>query len=134
MKQLGGVWFLAAVVAGCASAGHAEDEPRVPVFFAEDDVPCAYDAVGRVTGEVYLDRRVEEQAKRVLGEAGARAGADAVLLPDEEVAKTVGLRVQLVGAGTRRSTSEGASAASSAPRRLSIFGWLLVYTEENCGA
>lgn len=119
----------------CASAGGGESAPRVPVFFSEEEVPCAYETVGRVTAEVYMERRPDEQLRRVLGEAGARAGGDGVLVPDEERAKAVALVVRTAGTGAaRRSGSVGTTRSSAAPESHPVTGWLLVYTDETCGA
>jgi hypothetical protein len=77
--------LLGLLLAGCASAGrHADD--RVPVYRADLDTPCEYEFVAslRVEASVlpHKARDYERVRARELGRAGARAGADAVILPD----------------------------------------------------
>jgi hypothetical protein len=123
-----GVW-IPFILTACASAGGGESVPRVPVFFSEEAVPCAYETVGRVTAGVYVERRPDDQMRRVLGEAGARAGGDGVLVPDEERSKAVAL---VVRGPARTSSSAGSTRASAAPRSNPVSGWLLIYTDETC--
>ena len=127
-----GAW-IPFVLTACASAGSGEGAPRVPVFFSEEEVPCAHEVAGRVRAEVYPERQPDEQLRRVLGEAGAREGGDGVLVPDEERARAAALVVRMVGTGTaRRSGSVGTTRSSAAPESRPVTGWLLIYTDETC--
>jgi hypothetical protein len=86
---------------GCASSGQTDAARVVPVFLYERDVPCEYvvlqpvQAFARVSAPQYKRMRA-----RRLGEAGARVGADAVLIPDsqdEPMRGDVGVAVEVVG-------------------------------------
>ena len=52
----GGLALLAATTLGaCASSGGPEPAP-VPVFFSEDEVPCAFERTGPVSDEALPER------------------------------------------------------------------------------
>jgi hypothetical protein len=78
------------LLVGCASAGPvADEEPTVPVYGPNEKTPCEYEAIGPVGAEAWVGlpgaRGHEEARAQELGRAGARIGADAVILPDTRV-------------------------------------------------
>ncbi|MBT8403634.1 MAG: hypothetical protein KJP18_07250 [Gemmatimonadetes bacterium] len=110
-------WFtLALAVGGCASSGEPEPPP-VPVFFSTDEVPCAYEVMGLVREEVIVERDMDRVRRSALGRAGARRGADAVLVEGSER-----FRVERMDMARR----------DVGPQRISIEGDLLRYTDATC--
>jgi hypothetical protein len=78
---------------GCASGGTGGGERTVAVYLTEDDVPCEYEVM-RTVEETCTEIRptrmgisLECQRERVLGEAGAGMGADAVIVAEDEFPK-----------------------------------------------
>ena len=78
------------VLGGCASGGGAGEETGVnpsdiPIYMTQQDVPCAYETVETVRGYVsYRNFNDYERARDAyLRRAAARAGADAVLIPED---------------------------------------------------
>jgi len=76
---------LALFLAGCASGGSAgEEQPAVPVYGPDEETPCEYEFLATVTAELSpltSGRMLEEEMIKELGKAGAKSGADAVILP-----------------------------------------------------
>ena len=104
------------LLVACASAG-GPDVPPVPVFFDPDLVPCAYEVVGPVREQVDRGTDVERAARRVFGRAGARRGADAVLMD-----RTSGpFRVVRVDMDQRQD------------ERVTLVADLLRYSDPGCG-
>jgi hypothetical protein len=97
-------------LAGCASSGGIPSEgapadgapavaTSVPVFDSAEDVPCAYEVIRTVRGESDASTggspdRYERERERVLGRAGARIGANAVLV--EPVSEMRGVQRRVV--------------------------------------
>ena len=106
------LWFLL----GCASSG-APDVPPVPVFFDPAAVACAYDVIGPVSEQVDRGTDVERAARRVFGRAGARRGADAVLMDRSNPR----LRVVRVDMNQRQD------------ERITLEAELLRYSDPGCG-
>jgi hypothetical protein len=80
----------AILFAGCASSGSSESS-AVPVYATESEVPCGFEVMERieVQGSISLPPtpgESEREQRRLLGREGARAGADAVLLPQSRTA------------------------------------------------
>jgi hypothetical protein len=116
---------LLSFVCGCASAGAGAGDTPVPVYLRTSDVPCAYEAMGRVGGFVMVTsvRQYVAERDRVLGREGARAGADAVLIPAtqrEPDRDNVGLQFRSVGGVTQ--TSE-----------LRVSGDAIRFVSDGCG-
>jgi hypothetical protein len=79
--------FLGLLLVACASGGPGVEEDRsVPVYRADDETPCEYEFIEtlRVEASVlpHRARDYEEVRARELGRAGAKIGADAVILAD----------------------------------------------------
>lgn len=100
----------------CASSG-TPDGPPVPVFFDPAAVPCAYEVMGPVQEDVDRGTDVERAATRVFGRAGARRGADAVLMDRTNPRMTV----------ERIDPNEGL------PQRMTLEAILLRYSAPGCG-
>ena len=103
---------LAAFAAGCASAGTgtAEGPTSVPVYLTAAEVPCRFEVIERVEGQGMAAslEEYERERSRVLGRAGARVGADAVLIPEgrpEPGRGSVGVQVRGTSAGGRISST-----------------------------
>ena len=105
-----------AVLVACASSGEPSPPP-VPVFFDAGDVPCAYTVMGQVAEETAPERDFERLARRVLGRAGARRGADAVLV------ERGGLTVERIDFADRPPGDQ----------RITVEGDLLRYSDASCG-
>jgi hypothetical protein len=116
------VLALGVVVAGaCASSGEPQPDP-VPVFFGVEQVPCAFERMGPLREEALPEGDYEAMVRRVLGRAGARRGAHAVLVDDE---RRLPFRVETRGAGSR---------VEAGPSRITVAGEMIRYTEAACGA
>ena len=100
----------------CASSG-APDPPPVPVFFDPAAVPCAYEGIGPVREDVDRGTDVERAATRVFGRAGARRGADAVLMDRTNP----------------RFTVERVDFREDRPPRITLEAVLLRYSAPGCG-
>ncbi|MEJ2541829.1 MAG: hypothetical protein P8188_17995, partial [Gemmatimonadota bacterium] len=72
--------------AGCASG--SPPAPPVPVFRQAEEVPCEYEVMRTVeasTRQRFLSWEQHQRAEELLlGQAGSRIDADAVLAPDSE--------------------------------------------------
>jgi hypothetical protein len=84
------VWVL--LLVACASSGTSSDGPStVPVYANESEVPCRFEVIQRVEAEWSMSLppaagEQDRERRRLLGREGARAGADAVLLPQNRTA------------------------------------------------
>ncbi len=109
----------------CASSGNGGDLSQVMVYLSSDDVPCEFEVIGQVSGFAAVSslRQYERERDRILGREGARAGADAVLIPDtqREPGRDGGLRVTQVG-GVPQQTEARFS------------GQAIRFTSDDCGA
>jgi hypothetical protein len=113
IAALAPMWFLFA----CASSGGSA-APPVPVYFDPAVVPCAYEVVGPVREEVDRGTDVERAAQRVFGRAGARRGADAVLMDRTNPRLTV----------ERMDMNQGLDP------RITLEAVLLRYSDPGCGS
>ena len=102
-------------LSGCASGGSGGEDGTVPVYLTADDVPCEYEVIGAVreTASVTVgsstragDSYFGHVQERTLGQAGARAGASAVIVVEPSVPREA---VAVVKGSTRRvwTTFEG---------------------------
>jgi len=88
MRAVGiGIPLFAFTLVGCASsAPQIEDLPRVPVYQVGEETPCEYEQLGRVVAEQRntgtTDGAYRDAMQQALGRAGAKAGADAVIVRD----------------------------------------------------
>ena len=74
---------------GCASAGSGGGNETVPVYLTPGDVPCEYEAIRAVSGAGTVSygssaprRDFQWVRQRILGRAGARVGASAVIVAE----------------------------------------------------
>jgi hypothetical protein len=78
-------FLVAPALIGCASPGlRVDEQPRAPVYRFGQETPCDYESIGPITAEttLYSGDDYEKTRVKALGEAAARMGADAVILPD----------------------------------------------------
>ena len=75
------------VLCGCASGGGGGGDDTVPVFLTPADVPCEYVVMDTIQERSSVSvpspsqgRESARNRERVLGRAGARLGADAVVV------------------------------------------------------
>ena len=111
---------------GCASAGSGgEGDPRVPVYRADEETPCEYEFIGTVVAEVPAQvgsgPDFEAEREKKLGEAGAKKGADAVILSEIRLPFAIG---SVTTAGQFRA------APSQEPRRVE--GKAVLWIEGTC--
>ncbi len=84
------VGLLIFALLGCASGGTSGGEGNVSVYRTVDAVPCDYELIQTVeatctiSNPSRLNMNTECPMARVLGEAGARVGADAVIVAEPE--------------------------------------------------
>lgn len=81
------LFLLGLLLAACAtSRPAAEENQQVPVYRADEKTPCEYEIIETVRVETSVDpfkaRDYEAVRDLELGRAGAKVGADAVILPD----------------------------------------------------
>ena len=110
---------------GCASAGSPADEgPRVPVFDERGETPCEYEVMHSISASASStrvgDREGGEARDRELGLAGAKIGADAVIVPyqgPKKIPFVVGSR---------------SGAPAYGPAQVKYEGWAVRWIPEPC--
>jgi len=120
------VCALSTLFTACASSGTAGAGAPVSVYLAPSAVPCEFAVMQRVSGYVTVTSTQEyvRERNRVLGQGGARIGADAVLIPGsqrEPDRDNVGLQFRALG-GVRQ------------PGDFPVSGDAIRFVSTSCGA
>ena len=112
--------LVSVAVIGCASSGPRVDQDSgVPVFRFGQETPCDYESIGTVIAEttIYSGDDYRTVRVRALSDAGARMGADAVILPDPGLPARLPFVVQ---------------GQQSAPRQVKFEGEAVQWIEGTC--